>query len=266
VGARRKEPSGQHPARTRRSVDSTPRSINRGRAASNKAYLERKNVTATEENKQADLTASSPQEMPDSGPAETTAPAPPLDTLHQEEQTTAAPKADQDEQQPTPPRVSGTPRKTRILPERQTSEPPAPAAQAPGTAEPPDPAAALADLNWMPPAEDQVARFLNDVADIAPPPVREREGTRLPGFVLPSAISPEEARRKKAKAEPFWSQVVATPMEHPAPTSTRPRGGTRKRSRLLRWLGLIGGILILVIVGLAVLLYTHPDLLNKLHL
>ncbi len=121
----------------------------------------------------------------------------------------------------------------------------------------------------MPPPEDQVARFLNDVADITPPPVRERAGERVPGFLLPTATSPEEMKRKKAKAEPFWSQVVATPMEQRAPVSAAagPRRGKRKRAGLrLRWLIVGGVILLLVIAALALLVLARHMLPGSVHL
>lgn len=232
----------------------------KGRAASNGAYLEQENVKATEENKEA-ADSSSSQEKPRSEPTEARAP--------EAKREAANPQAGKHEP-PTPPQVPQNRSKTRILPERQQAEsfttPAAPPAHMPGTTEPPDPAEALANLEWMPPAEDQVARFLNDVADIAPPPVREREGT-APHFVPPPAISPEEAQRKKAKADPFWSQVVATPMEQPEPVvPARPRRPTRKRFRQrgrLRWWLVGGGVLLLVVLGLGVAVFLHPGLLSS---
>lgn len=226
----------------------------KGRAASNGAYLEQKNVNATEENQEA-ADSSSSQEQPQSEPTQAKAPEPPRQAPN--------PRAGQ-QASPTPPPVPQNRSKTRILPERMQAEPfitsTAPAAHTPEATEQPDPTAALANLGWMPPAEDQVARFLNDVADIAPPPVREREGN-VPHFV-PPAISPEEARRKKAKADPFWSQVVATPMEQPQPIApARPRRATRRRSRRggrARWFLVAGGILLLVVIGLGVVVYLHP--------
>ncbi len=110
-----------------------------------------------------------------------------------------------------------------------------------------------------------MAQFLSDVADIAPPPMRERQGSATPGFVLPAATSPEEAERKKAKAEPFWSQVVATPMGQPVSTPpASARRITRKRARRhrIRWVVLVVAILALAIIGLAVtLVITYPELL-----
>jgi hypothetical protein len=223
-------------------------------------------VKASENKKQTDPTASSPQEKPRSSPADPKAP--------KEEQENATRQTSKNEQA-LPPRDPGTPRKTRILPERQLIDsslptlfppPPAPpAAPAPSAAEPPEPTATLADIGWMPPAEDQVARFLSDVADITPPPVREREGNRAAGFLLPSAISAEEAKRKKAKAEPFWSQVVATPMEHlqTPPAPARPRRMARKRAhRRMLWISLAIGILVLVLLSLAFILYKDPSMLH----
>jgi hypothetical protein len=112
----------------------------------------------------------------------------------------------------------------------------------------------------MPPAEDQVARFLSDVADIAPPPTREREGSHIPHFMVPAATSPEAAKRKKAKAEPFWSEVVATPMEHPTyvPAPRASQRESSKRSRLSRrWLIVAGVVVLLALATLAVLALTH---------
>jgi len=251
VGARRKHPAGQHStAKARRPIANNAVSISNGKAASDKAYLEQENVTTTEDNKQEEVSASTPQEKPHSTPA---------DTAHQAEQEITAMPVEKIEQ-PTPPRVPGKPVKTRVLPERQAADSPPLAAHHPGQAAPADPAAGLADLNWMPPAEDQVARFLNDVADIAPPPTRERDEGRIPNFMVPAATSPEAAKRKKAKAEPFWSQVVATPMEQPAlpPETSRSRHRARNRSRLpLRWLIVAGIVVLLVIGALAVLVLTH---------
>ncbi len=272
-------------------------SVSKGKAASQEAHLEQKNVTAAEDNQRADQAAASPQKGPQTRQPSTSsqetphierpeikAPAEPPAALHQEE-TAASVKQDvkdepptlpapvkqdsKDEPPPAPP-ISAASSKTRPLPERMLYERPAPAAPPPapasGPAEPFDPAAALTDMDWMPPAEDQVARFLSNVADITPPPVREREGQRAPGFFLPSSISPGAAERKKAKAEPFWSQVVATPMEQPTPPaySARPRRTARKRLRGgKRWLLLIGGILVLLVLGLALLLLIHAGLLHR---
>jgi hypothetical protein len=117
----------------------------------------------------------------------------------------------------------------------------------------------------MPPAENQVARFLSDVAEIEPPPSREREGAAR-AFVLPSASSAEVARRKKAKTDPFWDQVVATPMVKPAPSTTmrgrdvaRARKRARRRRRLIF---LVVGIVLLLGIGLAVAVYTNPGLFS----
>jgi hypothetical protein len=260
-------------------------SVSKGKAASQKAHLEQKNVTAAEDNKQAGPAASSPQEAPEAKPPEIKVPAEPPATLHQEETAAAAKQDARDEQptsppvpvkqdtrdeQPTSPPATPASNKTRPLPERMLYElrtsaltPPAPAT---GPSEPLGPAAPLTDMDWMPPAEDQVARFLSNVADIAPPPVREREGQRAPGFFLHEAISPEEVKRKKAKAEPFWSQVVATPMEQPTPPShpARPRRARRQRLRIgKKWLLLIGGILVLLVIALALLLLIHAGLLHR---
>ncbi|HEU5366892.1 MAG TPA: hypothetical protein VFU69_00445, partial [Ktedonobacterales bacterium] len=227
-------------------------------------------MTAAEDDKPIKPKAASPQEAPPiKQPSPSPQETPQIEqpeikastelpaALHQEETAAAAPKTTKDaqppslpiaakqnsknEQPPVPP-VLAAPSKTRPLPERQLYE------RHPSATTPPesfDPAAALTDIGWMPPAEDQVARFLSNVADIAPPPVREREGQRAPGFFLPSVITSGEAERKKAKAEPFWSQVVATPMEQPAPPAypIRPRRSLRKRLRIgQRWLLLLGGI------------------------
>jgi hypothetical protein len=260
-------------------------SVSKGKAASQKAHLEQKNVTAADDNKQARPAASSPQEAPQIKPPEIKTPVEPPAALHQEELAAPIKQDSKNEQPPAPPApakqegkdeqptslpVIAAPNKTRPLPERvlyerQTSAP-TPPAPAPGPAEPLGPAAALTDMDWMPRAEDQVARFLSNVADIAPPPVREREGQRAPGFILPSAISPEEVKRKKAKAEPFWSQVVATPMEQPTPPahSAHPRRARRQRLRIgKKWLLLIGGILVLLIIALALLLLIHAGLLHR---
>jgi hypothetical protein len=257
VGARKKHPAGQDTSKARQSTATNTMNTSKGRAPSTGAYLEQKNVKAPEENQEAADSPSS-QEQPRSERTEATAP-------EKKAEATSA-RADKRESPAPPPQ---TPRKTRILPERQqagsfANTPPAPAAHTPGPTQPSDPTAALANLGWMPPAEDQVARFLSDVADIAPPPVRGREDTG-PHFVLPAAISPEEAQRKKAKADPFWSQVVATPMEQPEPVApTRPRP-TRKRSRIrgrTRWLLVSGGIVLLVVIGVGVAVFLYPGLLS----
>jgi hypothetical protein len=284
VGTHRKHSSGHSTAKSRRAIASNTTNTSKGRAASNQALLEQKNVTAAEDHKQADPldspqqadpAASSPQEAAQSKRPEIKTPVEPPAALHQEE-TAASARKDQQDEQPTAPRAPAAPSKTRPLPERKLYEKPAsattPAAPAPGQAGPFGPASALTDINWMPPAEDQVARFLTNMADITPPPTRERQENRAPGFILPSAISPEDVKRKKAKAEPFWSQVVATPMEQSAPPSpsirsqriTRPRRATRQRLRAGKgWLMLIGGILIVLILGLVLLLLMHAGLLHR---
>jgi len=129
--------------------------------------------------------------------------------------------------------------------------------------EAPAPAAEdLSDLEWMPlPNEDRIAKFLSDVAEMAPPSIREREDA-APAFVLATPVSPEEAERKKARAEPFWSEVLAAPMAAPASdaASTPAKRGGRKR-RILRVV-IIAIILVALasLVGLALL--THPGLLH----
>jgi hypothetical protein len=230
----------QESARTKRTTASNARSTGKASTTAHKAHLERQNMTTTEKDKGAGLTDPAPQETP----------------------RAAAPDPDE---QPTPPRVAHVPKSSDAPPQREPPEPPAQAAAQPESPaqsrRAPAPQAAessLSDLDWMPPTEDLVSRFLNDVADIAPPQPRERAATPAPPFVLPAAISPEEAERKKAKAEPFWSQVVATPMGEPAPAlaSTRSRRAARRRLPIrLRWLVLIIVILILVVAGLTALLY-----------
>ncbi len=282
MGANRKQPSR---ARARRPIASSAMSTSKMKAAADTAHLERKHVTATGDNDKARPTDSPPQETPQSVPPDSRMPAPFAGSQQEAQQATASQREAQEaaaaaldeDRQPTAPRIPAAPPKTEAHPEDNPPAPPAPAAtpsaspgvdaraageetghrpgQAPadeGAEEPDDAAATLADLGWMPPAEDRVAQFLNDVADIAPPPARERQAAAAPGFVLPAAISPEEAERKKAKAEPFWSQVVATPMEQPAPPA-RPRRITRKRQRARqRWL-ILAAVILLVIAALAAL-------------
>jgi hypothetical protein len=177
-------------------------------------------------------------------------------TIHQE--AAAVPPAE--DEQPTPPRLPRVPPKSDAPP---LQAPAAPRRSTTRKLSEPAPEPSLGDLVWMPPAEDRVAQFLNDVADI-PPPTRAREGAPAASFVLPGATSPEEAERKKARAEPFWSQMAATPMEPPAPTPprTRSRRTWRKRGRLRLWLALSAASLILVVAALAVVVYTHPGLLH----
>ena len=204
-------------------------------------------MAASEDNKQVDLTEAAAQETPRSETADARPPTDTPDTPEQAEPK-ASPTPVDTPTQPILPPTQGRSVKTRILPERQMPELPSPT-------EPSEAPPSLADLSWMPRAEDQVARFLNDVADMAPPPVREREGARPPGFMLPSVTSPEAVQRKKAKTEPFWSQVVATPMEQRAssPAAATPRRSGRKRSRRSRlWLVVVVIILLLVIVSAAV--------------
>ena len=151
VGARRKHLSGSSTPKERRFIADTATHTRKSRAAE-KAYLEQKNVKASENKKQTDPTASSPQEKPRSSPADPKAPM--------EEQENATRQTSKNEQA-LPPRDPGTPRKTRILPERQlidsslpTLFPPPPAPPptppAPSAAEPPEPTATLADIGWMP--------------------------------------------------------------------------------------------------------------------
>jgi hypothetical protein len=264
VGARRKYLAG-HTPKGKRFIATTAMQTRKSRAAE-KAHLEQENVKAPKNNKQTGPTASSPQEKPPSSPVD------PKPAMEEKENTTG--KSSQNEP-PMPPREAGTPRKTRILPERQQIEsslpaavPPEPAPPAPGGAETPESTGTLADIGWMPPAEDQVARFLSDVAEIAPPPAREREGARAAGFILPSAISAEEAERKKAKAQPFWSQVVATPMERlektAAPVHPRRAAARRRARRRLLWISMVICILILVLLSLAFVLYKDPSMLPHL--
>lgn len=282
MGTYKKHSSGRAPDKSRHAAANHTMSVSKGKAASQKAHLEQKNVTAAEDNQEARPAASSPPETPQIKQPGTKASAELPAALPQEEPAALAKQDSEDAQPPVPvkqdnkdeqstlPPVPPAPNKTRPLPERMLYElrtsAPTPPAQATGPAEPFGPAAALTDMDWMPPAEDQVARFLSNVADIAPPPVREREGQRAPGFFLHEVISPEEMKRKKAKAEPFWSQVVATPMEQPTPPShpARPRRARRQRLRIgKKWLLLIGGILVLLIIALALLLLIHAGLLHR---
>jgi hypothetical protein len=280
VGVRRKQPSRQHTTKPGHSIASKAVSADSTSVASKavsaskdstpaeSVYLEHKNVTAIDENPKANLTDLTPQEPSRSEPAESSVTTPPADAPSPEAAGTAAMPVDEDEQ-PTPPRLPEVSKSSNPPPEARPPEPQSPparsrpkAAAAQSAAEPPP---TLANPDWMPPPEDRVARFLNDVADIAPPPVRGREGSAVPGFVLPSSTSPEEVERKKAKAEPFWSQVVATPMEPSRSTTSSPRSRRAKRQRhLLRWLALAAAILLLVGIGLAVVITQHPELLQRL--
>lgn len=199
----------------------------------------------------------SPRETPRRRPPDSRA-AQPSETSKPQGREAAAIPPDADER-PTPPRLSRLPKTSDAPPQEAPAAPPR--ARITRKLSEPAPEPPLADLNWMPPAENRVAQFLHEVADIAPP-TPTREGAPPPGFVLPAAISPEEAERKKTRAEPFWSQVVATPMEQPAPMPpARPRRGWSKRRRRRLWLMLAAALLLLVIAGLAVLLYTHLGLL-----
>lgn len=206
-------------------------------------------MNAMEDNK----TNASPQETPRRESPDSRA-AQPSDSSKQK---TSAVTPDADEQ-PTPPRLR------RVPPKSDAPPPEAPAAPRRSTTRklsaPPE--GSLADMAWMPPVEDRVAQFLSDVADIPAPPPRAREGSPGSSFVLPAATSPEEARRKKARAEPFWSQIEATPMEPPAPAPPRTRRAWHRRGRLRLWLVLSAASLILVVVALVVVVYTHPGLLH----
>lgn len=223
-------------------------------------------MKAMEDNK----TNASPQDTPRSESPDSRAAAQPSKmteqqrreaaALNQQEPETAAVPPDEDEQ-PTPTRLPRIPQKSDAPP------PQAPAAPRRSTTRKlsePAPGTSLADLAWMPPAEDRIAQFLNDVADIPPPPTRTREGSPASSFVLPAATSPEEAERKKARAEPFWSQMVATTVESQASAlpPTRSRRAGRKRGRRRLWLVLGAVLLILVVAALAVVVYTHPALLH----
>ncbi|HEY7350145.1 MAG TPA: hypothetical protein VH599_17635 [Ktedonobacterales bacterium] len=226
-------------------------------------------MTAAGEDTRTESAESSPQETLQSGAPDAGATASPSKTPRQEEAGAATLTPDTDEQ-PTQPRVAEAPKRPDAPSAPQAPEPPVPvappepAAQPQSDPQPPASETPLADLDWMPPAEDRVARFLNDVADIAPLPTRDREGIGA-SFMLASAVSPEEAERKKARAEPFWSQVVAAPMEGraSAPSSPRARRITRKRRRRrARWFALVSASVVLVVIGLAVVALTHPELLH----
>jgi hypothetical protein len=94
------------------------------------------------------------------------------------------------------------------------------------------------------PTEDRVARFLSNVAEMGPSQPQEREVSMPPAFLPPLSVSPEEAERKKARAEPFLSQVRATPMASP------PRARTLKRwRRRLIWLLVIALLLLLALIA-----------------
>lgn len=133
------------------------------------------------------------------------------------------------DEQPTPPRLAAAPK-----------TPPASA--------PTQPASTTAPRDgWMPPAEDTVAKFLSGVADIAPQPARERPEETSPAFFLAPSISPEEAKRKREGAQPFWSEMQS------AHLANQETGGTTKplslRAKFARrrviWIPIIVGIVLL---------------------
>lgn len=97
-----------------------------------------------------------------------------------------------------------------------------------------------------PPSEDLVARFLSDVASMAPPPARERpENAPLPAFLPAPSASPEAAERKKAKAQPFLSQLQTTSRD----TSTGPVETAKARRRRKRWITLVAIAAVLVVLA-----------------
>ena len=141
------------------------------------------------------------------------------------------------DEQPTPPRLAAAPK----------TPPGSAPAQPASTTVPRD--------GWMPPAEDTVAKFLSDVADIAPQPARERPEETSPTFFLASSISPEEAKRKREGAQPFWSEMQS------AHLANQETGGITKplslRARFARrrviWIPIIVGIVLLgLLAALAV--------------
>lgn len=261
MGSRRKQPSRQRITKPGHAAASKAPSASKDSTLVESIHLEHKNVTAPNENKKAHQANSTPQEQPGK-PAESE-----MTPLPKAAETAAVPPPNEDEQ-PTPPRLPKASQRSNP-PEARPPEPTSslvplrPTAEDKRAAEPPT---LPANLDWMPPPEDRVAQFLNDVADIAPLPTREREGNTSPSFILPSATSPEEAERKKARAEPFWSQVVATPMEpaQSTPASSRSRRTRRPRSRhLIRWLALLAAILILLGIALVVIITQYPGLLHR---
>jgi hypothetical protein len=136
------------------------------------------------------------------------------------------------DEQPTPPRLPVAPKESPAPAPDQTRQ------------------NAASREQWKPPStEETVGKFLSDIAEIAPPPVHERQESAPPPFFPIPTVSSEAASRKKASATPFLSEIQsATPS-----TSTRPKR-PRMRSRFLRrrraiWAAAIAGALVLIVLG-----------------
>lgn len=137
------------------------------------------------------------------------------------------------DEQPTPPRLP-------IIPK----EPPA--AEPPGQQRP----IVLAREQWMyPSTEETVEKFLSDIAEIAAPPVQERQESASPAFLPMPHVSSEAASRKKASATPFLSEMqAATPTTGTRPKRPRQRRSVLRRQRVI-WAAAISGGLALIVLA-----------------
>lgn len=161
-------------------------------------------------------------------------PAPQPETLISGADTSQAPAAPlsalEADEQPTPPRAPVIPK-----------QPPAPG-QTQQTAASRD--------RWKPPStEETVGKFLSDIAEIAPPPVHERQESAPPAFFPIPSVSSEAASRKKASATPFLSEIQSA-----APsTGARLKRQHRRRRSLLRrrafWVAAIAVVLVLMVLA-----------------
>ncbi len=97
--------------------------------------------------------------------------------------------------------------------------------------------------------EDPIATFLSNVAEITPPPVRERQENVPPAFFVPN-VSPEEAERKKARAQPFISEMqTVSPAFQDISASPEPGDGPQHPHRRSIWSGLIAVLLLLAVLA-----------------
>ena len=158
-------------------------------------------------------------------------------------QSPAAPESALDiDEQPTPPRLP-------IVPKASPASAPDQSWQTAASRE-----------QWTPPStEETVEKFLSDIAEIAPPPARERQESQPPAFFPIPNVSAEAASRKKASATPFLSEIQsATPSIGAKPKRPHKRPRFLRRRRAI-WAAAIAGMLALIVLAalLAFVLLRH---------
>lgn len=149
---------------------------------------------------------------------------------------TAAPERVLDaDEQPTPPRLTAIPKET-------------PAAK------PPDQKRHIVPSReqWVyPSTEETVEKFLSDIAEIAPPPVQERQESAPAAFLPMPHVSSEAASRKKASATPFLSEMqAATPTTGTRPKRPRQSRRVLRRKRVIWAAAISGGLALIVLAAL----------------